>query len=271
MVDEELRHRLAEAERIIRKAGRLARHHFAHVGELQVEKKGLQDYVSAADREVEVLIQDELGRAFPGEAFLGEESGGTIADPIWVSDPIDGTNNFLRGIPLYGISLAFVRNHETQLGVIYLPQLDELFAATRRSAATLNGQPITVRATESLSDAVVIVGYGPSRDYASFFEYLGRLFDSQCEFRRFGSATVSLCMVASGRVDAFWQLHLQPWDALAGMLIIEQAGGRVSDFLGDDGLRVGSEVLTSTPRIADALSDKLDIPLRPTRSRTDSV
>lgn len=259
---DELTHRLAEAERIVRKAGRLARHHFAHLGDLRVEKKGLQDYVSAADREVEALIQDELARTFPGDAFLGEESGGAIADSMWVSDPIDGTTNFLRAIPLYGISLAFVHNGATELGVIYLPQLDELYAATQASPAVCNGQPIRVRAGVGLADALVIIGYGHTCPPDEFLKYLGRLFAAKCEFRRFGSATVSLCMVASGRVDAFWQQHLHPWDALAGLLIIEQAGGRVSDFLADDGLQHGSALLAASPEIADALSAQLDVPLK---------
>ena len=260
---DELRNRLAEAERIVRKAGRLARHHFAHVGALQIEKKGVQDYVSAADREVEELIRDEIERAFPGEAFLGEESGGAVADPIWVSDPIDGTNNFLRAIPLYGISLAFVRGSQTEVGVIYLPQLDELYSATTDAPAMLNGQPIRVRSSARLDEAVVIVGFDSSRPRSEFLTYLDRLFEAQCEFRRFGSVTVSLCLVASGRTEAFWQQHLKPWDALAGMLIVERAGGRVSDFLADDGLGRGSSVLAAAPEIADALSTRLEVPLKP--------
>lgn len=260
---DELRHRLAEAERIVRKAGRLARHHFAHVGELSIERKGVQDYVSAADREVEMLIRDEIERVFPGEAFLGEESGGQIADPIWVSDPIDGTNNFLRAIPLYGISLAFVHQSQTEVGVIYLPQLDELYTATRTGPAMVDGKPTQVRASKGLNESLVVVGFDPTRPREDFFDYMARLFDAKIEFRRFGSATVSLCMVASARVDAFWQQHLKPWDCLAGMLIVERAGGRVSDFLSADGLRQGGPVLATAPEIADDLARLVDMKLRP--------
>ena len=259
---DELKHRLAEAERIVRKAGRLARHHFAHLPELSIETKGLQDFVSAADREVEKLIRDELARAFPDEAFLGEESGGPIDNPIWVSDPIDGTTNFLRAIPLYGISLAFVRDGQTEVGVIYLPQLDELYAATHDGPALCNGQPTRVRASAGLHEALVVVGFGLSKFPDDFLKYLGRLFEAGCEFRRLGSATVALCLVASGRVDAFWQQHLKPWDALAGLLIIDRAGGRVSDFLSDDGLGRGNAVLAASPEIADDLSQRLDVPLK---------
>lgn len=267
---DEIRHRLAEAERIVRKAGRLARHHFANVAELRVERKGIQDYVSAADREVETVIHDELARAFPGEAFLGEEGGGEVADSIWVSDPIDGTTNFLREIPLYGISLAFVRDRETEVGVIYLPQLDEMYAASRSGPATLDTKPIQVRPSTALHEALVVIGYDPSRPYEQFFGYLGRLLESKCEFRRFGSATLALCMVASGRVDAFWQQHLKPWDALAGLLIVERAGGRVSDFLANDGLGRGSPVLASSPEIAPELSERLEIALKPRPTRDET-
>ncbi len=261
---DDIRNRLAEAERIVRKAGRLSRHHFAHLGELQIERKGLQDYVSAADREVEELICEELAQVYPGEAFMGEETGGRATDPVWVSDPIDGTTNFLRALPLYGISLAFVREAQTELGVIYLPQLDELYLASRGGPALMNGKPVQVRSSGGLNESLIIIGYDPTRPRGDFFRYLDRLFDAQCEFRRFGSATFGLCLVASGRVDAFWQQHLKPWDALAGLLIVERAGGRVSDFLSDDGLGRGSSVLAASSEIADELSALLEIPLKRT-------
>ena len=259
--DNDLEQRLATAERIVREAGRLARSHFARVGELQVERKGLQDYVSAADREVEALIRDRLGQAFPNEAFLGEETGGEIVDPIWVADPIDGTANFLRSIPLYGTSLAFVREGRTELGIIYLPQLDQMFTAIMNGPAQQDGRPIRVRNAKDLNEALVIIGYNPRRSKSAFFETLGQLLTSDCEFRRFGSATFSLCMVASGRTDAFWQDHLRPWDAIAGLLIVQRAGGRVNDFLADDGLRSGSPVLAASATVAEALSQLVGIPL----------
>ncbi len=259
--DNDLESRLATAEGIVREAGQLARSHFARVGKLQVERKGLQDYVSAADREVEAVIRERLAQSFPNEAFLGEESGGEIVDPIWVADPIDGTANFLRSIPLYGTSLAFVRGGRTELGIIYLPQLDQMFTAIIDGPARQDGRPIRVRATKSLDEALVIIGYDPRRSKSEFFEVLNRLLASNCEFRRFGSATFSLCMVASGRTDAFWQDHLQPWDALAGLLIVQQAGGRMNDFLADEGLRAGSPLLAASSTIAPNLSQIFGIPL----------
>ena len=259
---QELQHRADEAERIVRLAGELARQHFARVGELRVEKKGLQDYVSAADREVEALIKAELANAFADEPFLGEESGGVVGDPIWVADPIDGTSNFLRSIPLYGISLAFVRAGRTEVGVIYLPELDELYRATSSTATSLNGAPIFVRTATDLEEALVILGFNMDRPKEDFLSGLGRLYDAKCEFRRFGSATLGLCMVASGRADAFWQRFLYPWDALAGLLLIEQAGGRANDFLANDGLRSGNQVLATSSAIAERLSEHLGVPLR---------
>ena len=261
-VEKQLIHRAREAERIVRSAGQLARHHFARTGDLRVERKGLQDYVSAADREVEALIKTELASTFPGEGFLGEESGGVIEEPIWVTDPIDGTTNFLRAIPLYGISLAFVRDGRTEVGVIYLPELDELYSATIASPTLRNGQPTAVRSTSELDEALVILGYNVNRPEDGFLSGVERLSQAKCEFRRFGSATLALCMVASGRADAFWQPFLQPWDALAGLLLVEQSGGCANDFLADDGLRAGSPVLATSKAIADKLSAHLRVPLK---------
>ncbi|MEL7370105.1 MAG: inositol monophosphatase [Myxococcota bacterium] len=259
--DKEQRQRRQQAERILRKAAQLSRRHFSNLGALEVEAKGLQDYVSAADREVEELIKTELAQTFAGESFLGEESGGDIDQALWVSDPIDGTHNFLRGIPLYGISLAFVVDARTVVGAIYLPELDQMYSATLEGAAMLNDDTTVVRQPRALNESLVVIGYNPSRADDTYFADLRGLLDAGCDIRRFGSATYGLCMVAGGRVDGFWQQHLQPWDAMAGLLIIERAGGRVNDF-GAEGLRQGSVVLAAAPTIADELSRHLRIELK---------
>ena len=257
--------RLAEARQITGAAAALARRHFEHLHRLETETKGLQDYVSAADREVEALLRERVARAFPGEGFLGEEGGlegGTEA--LWVADPIDGTTNFLRGLPLFGVSLAFVQGGVTQLGIIEEPAAHATYAARRGGGATRNDAPVRVRACAGLERAVVGLGFNLRQDRDTFMACLTRLFDAGAEFRRLGSATMGLAYVAAGRLDAFWQLHLSAWDVLAGLLLVEEAGGVASDFLAADGLLRGNPVLAAGPQIASELADIVQLGLTKT-------
>lgn len=250
--------RLKEAKKITLEAARLARHHFEHLHRLEVEAKGLQDFVSAADREVEALLFGRLAEAFPGEGFLGEE-GGLRGDPsaIWVCDPIDGTTNFLRGSALFGVSVAFVAEGQTQVGIIEEPAAHRTYAATRGGGAELNGAPLRVRPCPSLERALIGLGFNLRQDRAAFMGAIERLFDAGAEFRRLGSASMGLASVAAGRLDAFWQLHLSSWDVLAGLLLVEEAGGVAFEFLAQDGLLNGNPVLATAPEIATDLASIL--------------
>lgn len=260
-MSDELEHRRIIAERIAREAGEVALSHFRRLDELEVEVKGRQDYVSEADRTVETCIREALAEAFPGEGFLGEETGGEVEQPMWVVDPIDGTTNFLRGLPLFGVSIAFVRDGQTQVGVVYEPALDQMFSATRTGPATLNARTISVRPCDRLDRAIVAFGYSERSGMEPFLERFPRVIRAHAEFRRLGAATVGLASVAAGQTDAFFQMHLSPWDVLAGLLVVERAGGVVKDFLAQDGLRRGNVTFCATPGIAVELAALLEVDL----------
>lgn len=257
----DLARRAEAAERIARDAGEVARQHYRRLDTLAVEMKGRQDYVSSADREVEALVRNALDREFPDDGFLGEESGGAISDSMWVVDPIDGTSNFLRGLPLFGVSIAWVCEGEVHVGVIYEPALDRMFVATSETAATLNGQPIRVRTCASLDDAVIAFGYSERSGTEEFLTRFSRVLREHAEFRRLGAATVGLTSVACGQTDAFFQTHLSPWDVLAGLLIVERAGGVTKNFLKNDGLRRGNVCFASAAGIAERLGELLEVRL----------
>ncbi|MGH6930059.1 MAG: inositol monophosphatase family protein, partial [Dongiaceae bacterium] len=172
--------------------GRLARRFFDNRDTLQVDTKGPQDHASAADREVEKLIIDLLSRAFPADGFFGEEGGGTIRDDLWIIDPIDGTTNFVHGLASYCVSLAYVRGGDVQLGVIYDPPADELFAARRGHGATCNGRPIRVSGCAQIDQALIGAGFSYRRPVRPFIEGIERLLDAQCEFRRSGSGALGM-------------------------------------------------------------------------------
>lgn len=258
----QLEARTREARRITKKASLLALDFFESPQRHQAELKGHQDWVTAADRAVEAMIQEELLKSFAGEAFLGEEGGQTgDADGVWVCDPIDGTQNFMRGLPTFGITLAFVADAQTQLGITEEPCFSRCYWAQRGGGAFVNEQPLRVRPEATLERAVLGLGYNSKRDRAQFLRSLGAIFDLGAEFRRIGSAAICLAYVASGRLDAFWQMHLQSWDVISGLLLVQEAGGLACDFLAQDGLTRGNPVLAGAPGVIEALSEALDIPL----------
>lgn len=197
---------------------------------LQVDKKARQDFVSQADLAVEQEIKGWLQAHFPEEGFLGEESGFEGNDhTVWVLDPVDGTTNFILGMDYWCISLARVCQGELSLGIIYAPDRDEFFFAARGEGAYLNGRRLTLREPEP--DAVVI-GMGrssraPASDYARAVD---TLLDAGLEYRRFGAGALMLAHVAAGQLHAYYEAHMNSWDALAGMLLIEEAGERAMRF-----------------------------------------
>jgi myo-inositol-1(or 4)-monophosphatase len=234
--------------------GRLARRYFENLGTLQVDRKGPQDHASAADREVEKLIVDLLGRAFPSDGFLGEEGGGKARDDLWVIDPIDGTTNFIHGLPTYCVSLAYVRDGAVQLGMIYDPPADELFAAKRGGGAACNDTAIRVSGRTQISDALVGIGFSYRRPVRPFIQTAERLLEAHCEFRRAGSGALAMAHVACGRLDGYWEQHINSWDVLAGLLLVQEAGGWTNDFLAGSALLEGNPILACTPALREPLS-----------------
>ena len=227
---------------------------FAEVEQLQVSVKGPGDFVSQADIRAEQMLKEELNKARPGYAFLMEESGASGADNWawrWVIDPLDGTTNFLHGIPHWAISIGLERRlqdgtTETAAALIYAPAVDEMFWAEKGIGAYLNARRLRVSARRNLTEAVFATGIpfaavSPTRRLA-FARTLGALMPQVAGIRRFGAAALDLAWVAAGRYDGFWELGLKPWDTNAGLLIVREAGGYATDPTGADARENGNVV-----------------------------
>lgn len=240
-----------------RKAGRSLARDFGEVQNLQVSLKGPGDYVSQADRKAEEIIYTELSKARPGYSFLMEERGAVEGDDgqhRWLVDPLDGTTNFLHGIPIFSISIALERQGQLVAGVIYNPAMDELYTAERGGGAFMNDRRLRVAARSKLSDAVIGTGvpHLGRGHHGNFLIELRHVMGEVAGIRRLGSVALDLAYVAAGRMDGFWEAGLQPWDLGAGILMVREAGGYVSDLGGgqkmlDDGSVVaGNEVIHGT-------------------------
>jgi myo-inositol-1(or 4)-monophosphatase len=244
--------RQAFAIEIVQQAGHLARSMRDRLP--AVDAKSAIDFCTEADREVEKLIRAEVAKRF-GDSFIGEEFGGEAGDAVWVVDPIDGTASYIHGTPRWCVSMGFVLDGVIEIGAIYAPVPDELFVARRRNGATLNGYPIRISGLKHGAAPVVETGWSERRPLETYFEVLRQLTAARYEFRRIGSGALGLADVACGRSDGYLELHINAWDALAGLLLVTEAGGCVNDFLADGGLHKGNLVLACTPEIASTLTD----------------
>lgn len=238
----------------VRKAGRALIRDFGEVEQLQISRKGPADFVSAADRKSEEILYTELSRARPAYSFLMEERGpveGSDPDNQWVVDPLDGTTNFLHGIPMFAVSVGLVRNGEPYAGAIYNPIADELFIAERGAGAFLNDRRLRVAARLKLADCVVCCGlpHMGRGDHAEFNRELRVVQQQVAGLRRTGSAALDLAWVGAGRFDAFWERNLAPWDMAAGLAIVREAGGFVSDMNGRDKMLQNGDVLAGNENI----------------------
>jgi myo-inositol-1(or 4)-monophosphatase len=245
-----------------RKAGRSLKRDFGEVEHLQVSMKGPADFVSAADRRAEDILFAELTKARPGYGFLGEEGGSREGDDkthTWIVDPLDGTTNFLHGIPQFAISIALEREGVIVAGVIYNPANEELFQAERGKGAFLNDQRLRVAARRRLSDAVIACGvphFGRG-DLALFRTELAAVQEKVAGLRRFGAAALDLAWVAAGRFDAFWERDLSPWDMAAGILMVREAGGFATDLDGGDAIFGKRQVIAGNEFLHKALLQTL--------------
>lgn len=249
-----LDYRLRAAEAVVREAGRLAADHFARRELLSIDRKGAQDLVSEADRECEDLIVTGLSRLFPEDGFLGEERGSRNphASAVWVIDPIDGTHNFLTGIPFWCVSVGMVVDGALALGIIYAPLAAELFSARKDGGAFLNGRPIKVSGETDPTRARVAVGFSYRRPVKEHVRAVDALLSAGCEYLRLGSGALGLAYAAAGRFDGYWERHMNSWDAVAGLLLVREAGGWTNDFVAEH-LVKGSEILAATPALADMI------------------
>jgi myo-inositol-1(or 4)-monophosphatase len=220
-------------EQTAREAGALLLRHFK--ARVQIEYKGDVDLVTVADRESETLIVGRIRERFPQHDILGEEGTRTEtgADYKWYIDPLDGTTNFAHGFPVFCVSVALEFKKERIAGVLYDPTRDELFAAEKGSGATLNGEPLAVSNTAKLGEALVATGFPSHKRHKNpNIHFYHQITLRTHGVRRAGSAALDLANVASGRVDGFWEFNLNPWDTAAGVLLVEEAGGRVTNFSG---------------------------------------
>jgi myo-inositol-1(or 4)-monophosphatase len=258
-----LEHRLLIACAVAREAGSLQKRRFLDRDKVAYKFKGPQDYLTATDGEVEDLVRGRLLSAFPEDTFLGEEEGGQVSDRTWVVDPIDGTSNFARGIPQFCVSIAFVFKGAAVLGVIYQPMTDELFAAATGLGATLNGEPMKTSSTTTLDKSLLEVGRASRQPQETYLAMLRQVMSAGAGIRGAGSGALAIANVASGRVDGCFETHMYSWDCLAGLVLVEEAGGRVNDFLTGDSLRKGNAIFAAAPGIAAELSELLAVTLKP--------
>jgi myo-inositol-1(or 4)-monophosphatase len=244
---------------------------FNEVEQLQVSIKGPSDFVSQADLKAEAMIKQDLNKARPGYAFLMEESGSSGSDNWtwrWVVDPLDGTTNFLHGMPHWAISIGLERRLpdgavEVAAGVVYAPATDEMFWAEKGSGAFMNDRRLRVSARRELSQAVFATGIpfavAPQRQRLAFARTLGTLMPQVAGIRRFGAAALDLAWVAAGRFDGYWEIGVKPWDISAGILLVREAGGYVTDPDGRD--QIGTEVVSANPnlhpKLLEAVADGL--------------
>ena len=249
-----------------RKAGRGLIRDFGEIENLQVSLKGPADFVSTADERTERILIQELSKARPGYAFLVEETGvieGPDKTHRFIVDPLDGTTNFLHGIPQFAISIALERETQIVSAVVYNPVTDEMFTAEKSHGAYLNNKRLRVAARKSLNESLIATGI-PFRgrgNHERFLEELAPIMASTSGVRRFGSAALDLAWVAAGRFDAFWERGLAPWDIAAGILLVREAGGVVSDLSGGERALDTGDILVAN----DTLHPLLLKMLRPSR------
>jgi myo-inositol-1(or 4)-monophosphatase len=228
-----------------------------------IEEKGLNNLVSYVDKEAEHLLVSALKNILPEAGFLTEE--GTViqdnaAEWQWIIDPLDGTTNFIHGIPFYCVSVALAHNGEFMIGIIYDPNLNECFHAIKGKGAYLNSKTISVSESTSLAHSVVATGF-PHRSFEKMEEYVQSLdyfFRNTRSLRRLGAAALDMAYIACGRMDAFFELKLMPWDIAAGTLIVREAGGIATDFLGDHDLLFKNQIICGNRPVYAEMKQVLD-------------
>jgi myo-inositol-1(or 4)-monophosphatase len=248
---------LATAIQAVIKAGAMQVAGAAH---LHIEKKGAIDLVTDVDRDVERMFRALIAERFPSHAVLAEEfevrgDRQREAEYCWVFDPVDGTTNYAHGLPIFCCAAALEQHGQPIVGAIYDPSRRELFTAERGAGAWLNGAPLAVSSARVMIDALLCTGFPYSVHEESDFllALFGDFLRSARAVRRLGSAAIDLCYVAAGRLDGFWEVRLNPWDMSAGALIVEEAGGRVSNLAGGSFSSRAGEIIASNGHIHDAM------------------
>ena len=251
---------LNTAVKAARKAGTIIMRYSQQLDRLAVETKGRNDFVTEVDRMAEAEIMDTLHRAYPDHAILAEESGSHASgDYRWIIDPLDGTTNFLHGYPQYAVSIALEHRGKLDQAVVFDPLRNELFTASRGRGAQLNERRIRVSKTRALGSALLGTGFPfKSRerleDWITIFR---ELISHSSGVRRAGSAALDLAYIACGRLDGFWEFGLKPWDMAAGCLLIQEAGGMMSEIDGGRGFMDSGDLLAGSPRIHEHMLQRI--------------
>lgn len=238
-----------------RVASKVMLHNIERLDQLDIEQKGRADFVSEVDRQAEEIIIDTIHSAYPDHGILAEESGISgdkdKSEHEWVIDPLDGTTNFLHGLPVYAVSIGLRVKGVLQTAVVYDPSRDELFSASKGKGAHLNDRRIRVSDTRTLSNALLATGF-PYNEMKYLEPWLGSfkaLVPHVAGIRRAGSAALDLAQVACGRYDGFWEFGLNPWDMAAGILLIQEAGGFSSDMKGRQDMLETGHIIAGNPRL----------------------
>ena len=254
---------LNTAIRAARSAGDMIGRSLERLDEFTVSTKGPHDFVTEVDQAAESLIVDTLHKAYPDHAILGEE-GGTHHDGggsacRWIIDPLDGTTNFLQGLPHFAVSIALEVDGKLDQGVIYDPAKNDLFTASKGAGAQLNERRIRVGERRGLDGAVLATGFPfkHSELMEPQFDLMRSYMRQTSGMRRWGSAALDLAYMACGRYDGYWEFRLNPWDVAAGMLLVREAGGIVTDFDGGDDVFGTGNVLAATPRVHRPMLDEI--------------
>ncbi|CAH0538802.1 inositol-1-monophosphatase [Vibrio marisflavi] len=243
------------AIRAARKAGNHIANSLENADKIESTQKGMHDFVTNVDKEAEAIIIETIKGSYPDHSIIAEEGGhveGKDSDVQWIIDPLDGTTNFLKGLPHFSVSIAVRIKGKTEVACVYDPMLNELFTAQRGSGAQLNNARIRIKPAKDIQGAVLATGFPfkQKQHSESFMKILSALFVECADFRRTGSAALDLCYLASGRVDGYFELGLKPWDMAAGELIAREAGAILTDFSGGtDYLKSGNIVGASAKAV----------------------
>jgi len=241
-----------------RRAGSTLIKKMNNLEKLNVELKGHNDYVSDADRAAEKAVIDCILKHYPDHAIHAEESGiQGESDTVWIIDPLDGTTNYLHGFPVFAVSVGVQVNGRMEHGVVYDPLRQELFTASRGQGAMLEGRRIRVSKHTQLDQALIGTGFPfrqADKEIEPYLNMLGKVVRNTAGVRRPGAAALDLCYVAAGRLDAFWETGLAPWDLAAGSLIIRESGGLVSGLDGSENFLETGHILCGTPKIYASLA-----------------
>lgn len=260
-MSKDIESRLNSGKDLAKQAGEKAKKFFGAINDLLVEQKGTQDLVSNADKEVELFLRKQLNEAYPDDGIVGEEYENIDSKSgyVWVIDPIDGTANFVRGIPAWCVVLACVHDDKTKMGVIYDPCNDEMFWGKSGGGAYLNNNKIQVAITDGLHDGSVGVGMSGRTPSSLIVKLIDFLVSKEGVFYRNASGALMLAYVASGRLLGYTEPHMNAWDCLAGQLIIQEAGGLIEQQSANEMLLEGGRVIASTPNIFDELVSMSDL------------